>query len=305
MKNKARLAFEMLEKEMEVIGAEEQFEIFGGTGSTGVDSAGIYDGYKTYLQTQVSALDSFPTSALSADDKRKLQNHYQGLINEVDTLTNSSNKYSITSTPLPEGATKIGGYTNYNASNNAIEATVQLKPDGSIDWSIVGHEVHHQFQFESGGIDKNDIRNTHTIDDERDAYEIQYFLNNGLEYLNNPDKFRNSIEKDAQNSMNTRYGSTGTAQDENPANPNIQGSTGILANDLDFNGNWVQNFYYYDNTDAQYDFNEMISASSGFSGFSTGYKNLTTGEIVANISDEQLYTPISTGNSTGNESTDS
>ena len=101
-------------------------------------------------------------------------------------------------------------------------------------------------------------------------------------------------------------GSTGTTFTENLIDPNSLGSTGLFSVTQDNNGDWIQNFYYYDPTDPQYMFQwtgNQVPESSGYLGYSTGYKNMTTDTYFdVSTGDEEYY--ISTGNySTGNEST--
>ena len=306
--NKAKLAFDMLEKEMTLLSIDELNGFMGGEGPNGYclfnamnyyaerykgtlyEPDDLFEKYKqrgvldfsgqrrvTYASPTSSGI--LPTELLSVN----VNVNNRIALEELASI--GVKAYGI------EGATSSergqGILTALGRGDTVMTSIISGGPNGvqvSHDIIITGRDAFGQFLYIDPTEDSNSTSQRRTLD--LLTYSIDFTMVVGV----------NRMEEQ----------STGTTFDENPITQGVAGSTGLFSITQDNNGDWIQNFYYYDPTDPQYLFQwdgNQVPESSGYLGYSTGYKNMTTDTYFdVSTGDEAYY--ISTGNySTGNEST--
>lgn len=330
MKNtKAKLAFEMLEKEMEVVNIEQQKEFKGGDGVIRSGTGTASDPY--VISSEVFFDTNNGSSNYSAMSQAINQINSTGAVNVngkyykfniSQDLATSNSSYGIN--PNAVGVDKYG--QSYSYRKSLLSFSTGISPGSGGSSGIGTTSSLNQVTIYQGGIDavmnsgmydnmsESEIIRRSTIHEMGHVFGIDIDHNPGGNASQNfsngnaPGMFDSRDIQAMLNSGKIHWAneSTGTAYDDTTFNPNNSpmGSTGLISQYQENDGSWWNNFYYFDDTDAQYNFGDMgiYDPSNTHQGFSTGYKKLNTGEIFANPKDEYLY--LSTGYSTeGDDST--
>ena len=301
--NKAKLAFDMLEKEMTLLSIDELNGFMGGQGPNGYclfNAMNYYaERYKGTLYEPDYLFEKYKQrGVLDFSGQRRVtyaSPTSSGILPTELLSVNVNNRIAVEElSSIGINAYAINGNVGERAQGmnlalgrgDTVMTTLRSEgPNGEVvshDIVITGRNANGQYMY----IDPTDQANNSPSQTLYDSSQIDLTMTVGVMFFQSP--------------------STGTTFDENPITQGVAGSTGLFSVTQDNNGDWIQNFYYYDPTDPQYLFQwtgNQVPESSGYLGYSTGYKNMTTDTYFdVSTGDEEYY--ISTGNySTGNEST--
>lgn len=249
---------------------------------------------------------------LTSYEKSALES-FKGMYNSCISLENDQNH--VFSYGVSSGITSgVTGFTSTGAF-----ASILPESNNQVPWNLIAHETAHLTQYQNGTLVADPNNNGNNKNKEFEAYRQGYIAQYGAQYFENQAYYDNQI-KTTIDSSSLYSGlswqpSTGTSPDPGDpgqpvliaADPYTLGSTGII-NEENWNGDTVYNFYYFDDTQAQYQYangSGMIGDPSGtHTGYNTGYKNWNTGEVTFvggdQTGDENKYLMPSTGgDSTG------
>ena len=116
---------------------------------------------------------------IDAEIGNKFITFLEGVQNEIKALEDSEQVYNVFYDKTNKGNS---GYVNYNFGTNAVDIGMGT----TASYSVIGHELMHGFQFETGEISlrRDDQSTLYDIGDETAGYNRQYILEGGVKQFN-------------------------------------------------------------------------------------------------------------------------
>jgi len=145
------------------------------------DPDDIVKNYKNHLTTDRNTLQRMINSgAIGSEIGGKLMSFYKNALGEISKLEKSDQVYTIFS----DMSSKEGGMS-YDIASGEIKIGLG---DNSI--GLVGHELHHAYQYENGEVslvvDNSGYGQLYDITDETKAYNRERALVTGMQFFQNP-----------------------------------------------------------------------------------------------------------------------
>jgi len=149
------------------------------------DSNQIVKNYKTQISENVDNIKKFIDQGLvSPELGGKLLSFYNTILDEIIELETSSQIYNVYL-----NSSMQGGATFYNLSKNEVSISIG---DNSI--GVVGHELKHASQFESGAVslmvDDLGYGRLYDITDETESYNRERALTVGKRFFESPETLK-------------------------------------------------------------------------------------------------------------------
>jgi RHS repeat-associated protein len=169
------------------------------------DPDGIVKNYKEKLTTNKNALQEMINSgAINAEAGQSLMSLYSNALDEVGKLEKSDQVYKIFS----DKSTNEGGMF-YDSEAGEINIGI-----GDNNIGLVGHELHHAYQYEKGEVSivvNNSAYGTlYDITDETSAFNRERALATGMQFFQTPNAVNNGYPLKMSNEDVRSFGRTMT-----------------------------------------------------------------------------------------------
>ena len=268
MTSKAKLAFDLLEQEMEVIGKPEQRTFLGGTGTnpssgTADTTNDVYTEYAAYLNEKLAIANLAANGASKTATIKEIKAAQEEL---RQIRSSAAMKFENEVKAYAAGSDPGSGETKYDATSNSYKSTFTKNASGSVDKNLMAHEIHHQFQFLNGDVDKNNMATSYTKEDERASYRRMLAIQYGTAYYDNESQYEQIIIDHVNTEYSHLPGSTGGSSG-GPSTGNEPVTTGYITTGWDDQGY----YFNYSITDVYGNYSTGISREVTFTKFSTGH----------------------------------
>ena len=268
---------------MEVIGKQEQRTFLGGT-RTPEPEIDVYSEYAKFLQGKLELLKLAPSGPNRDATKKELEKAQS----ELKQLRESAVMiFDTTVKPYSTGAAAGQGLTNYDSSTNTYRSTFSKNEAGGLDYSLVGHELHHQYQYLNGDVDKDHMDTTYSKQDEIASTRRMVILQYGTDYFKNQTDYDQTIKTHVDSEYSTLpniSGGSDTGGGTSSGGGNTgPGTTGIITTGYDEQGY----YHYYSYLDP----NGPYTSSSGnySTGFAREFDAVTTGFLSSGYDEEGYF----------------
>jgi RHS repeat-associated protein len=175
-------------------------------GDTVRDQSGDFAKYRAYVSERVSALQgvlndkNFDYSALGITKEQVSEalNMFSSISGELTSLEESEQIYNVDRMSIFESISNSGG-TSYDPNTGEINVTLSA----SADMGLVGHEMLHAYQYETGKIsfasDNSRFGVLYDITDETAGYKRGAFIRNPFNVGNITDNTVRGLHPDYKN----------------------------------------------------------------------------------------------------------